>query len=166
LDLGTGVVSALTTGDYDDSEPEVSPDDPDESYDTDVFVMPATGGDVARVSREPGAATEPRWSPDGKSLAYVEPTLPDDYGAIYYIWLAEMADAAGPSPRFAPPRNLTRTLNLSVGEGSYWEGGTPYPIRAPDGRALYAAFESRARLPATPSMCIPGRLRWSRAATA
>ncbi len=158
VDLTTGAVSPLTTGDYDESQPEVSPDgrwvafvsnrapDPDESYDTDVFVMPAAGGPVMRVSRERGAATEPRWSPDGKSLAYIEPTLPDDYGAIYYLWVAELADTAGDSARFAAPRNLTKALNLSVGEGSYWEGGSPYPIWAPDGDALYAAFETRARL--------------------
>ena len=158
VDLTSGAVSPLTTGEYDESEPEVSPDGrwiafvsnraphPDESYDTDVFVIPAAGGNVTRVSREPGAATEPRWSPDGNSLAYIEPIVPDDYGAIYYIWVADLADTAGLAPRFAQPRNLTRTLNLSVGEGSYWEGGSPYPIWAPDGHALYAAFESRARL--------------------
>jgi dipeptidyl aminopeptidase/acylaminoacyl peptidase len=158
VDLPTGAVTRLTAEDYDDTEPEVSPDgrwiafvskrtaNPDESYDTDVFVMPVAGGEITRVSRERGAATHPRWSPDGNSLAYVEPILPDDYGAISYIWVADLADASGSSPRFARPRNLTRTLDLSVGEGSYWEGGSPYPIWAPDGHALYAAFESRARL--------------------
>jgi len=157
-DLTTGAISPLTTGDYDESQADVSPDgrwiafvsnrapDPDESYDSDVFVMPAKGGEATKVSRERGEASEPRWSPDGKSLAYVEPTLPDDYGAIYYVWVAELTEGADDSVRFASPRNLTKALNLSVGEGSYWEGGSPYPIWAPDGHALYAAFESRARL--------------------
>ncbi len=38
---------------------------------TDVFTVPVAGGDVVRVTRDPVAASLPRWSPDGSSLYYL-----------------------------------------------------------------------------------------------
>lgn len=37
-----------------------------------IFVMPSGGGLPVQVTREPGGAFEPAWSPDGKYIYYVE----------------------------------------------------------------------------------------------
>ncbi len=38
---------------------------------SDVWVMPAIGGDAIRVTSLPGGATSPIWSPDGKMIAFL-----------------------------------------------------------------------------------------------
>jgi Tol biopolymer transport system component len=40
----------------------------------DVFVMPASGGDVRNVTNSSLEAREPQWSPDGKTLLYLDAT--------------------------------------------------------------------------------------------
>lgn len=157
-DLQSGEVRQLTDGEYDESAPVVSPDGrwvafisdrneaADERPNTDVYLVPAAGGRVTRVSTLPGLAYEPRWSPDGRSLAWIEQQRPLDYGDIAYVWVSAVSGVTDTAPVLGAPRNVTAALNLSVGEGSYFEGGAPYPIWSPDSRRLYIAVETRARL--------------------
>jgi len=65
------------------SDPRVSPDGrwiavtvgmPDleaNAIDTDVWLMPAAGGEPRQLTRGPGADHSPRWSPDGSRLVFV-----------------------------------------------------------------------------------------------
>lgn len=39
--------------------------------DTDVYMIPVAGGDALRLTASPKAETRPRWSPDGKYLAFL-----------------------------------------------------------------------------------------------
>ena len=162
-DLENDTIRKISDGDYDHSQPAVSPDgrwivfvsnrtdDPDRNYNTDIFAMPAGGGDVVRVSDQPGPAGNPRWSPDGRRLAFLEMRLPDTYGANRDIWVAA-APSRDPDERgvvptsFGAPRNLTHDLDLTVGEGAYRVGGDPYPIWSADGKRLYVTLLDRARL--------------------
>jgi Tol biopolymer transport system component len=38
---------------------------------SDIFTIPSSGGTVARVTNDPAAATQPRWSPDGARLYFI-----------------------------------------------------------------------------------------------
>jgi acylaminoacyl-peptidase len=154
-DLTTGAVRQLTSGDADDTSPSVSADGRLVAFvstrtanswatgNLDVYLVPAAGGEPIHVSREAGAASNPRWSPDGRTLAWIEPKRALDYGDIYRVWTATRA---GDTLAAAAPRDLSTAVGLSVGEGSYWEGGAPYPIWSPDGRSLYVSIETRARV--------------------
>ena len=95
LDLATKKLTQLTSGDFDDEQPAWSPDgkwlafsskrtlpDPDRNYDSNIFVVASDNADkgahLTQVTTNPGADTNPAWSPDGKSIAYVtmlEPKL-------------------------------------------------------------------------------------------
>jgi dipeptidyl aminopeptidase/acylaminoacyl peptidase len=156
-DLATGESRRIGGGPYDFAAPSVSPDgrliafvsnrteDRDENRNSDVFVTPSDSGGLIQVSREPGSADQPRWSPDGRTLAYLEQIIPNNYGGHSYLWTAAVR-TSGPIPGFAAPRNLTFDMDRAVTEGSYTEGGYPYPRWSRDSRTIYIAIEDRARV--------------------
>ena len=154
--LTTKELRRIGGGPYDYAAPAVSPDgrsiafvsnrtaDRDENRNTDIWVVPADSGALVQVSRAPGSADQPRWSPDGKMLAYLEQTTPNNYGGHSYLWTSAVAGSSSRS--FGDPRNLTADLDRTVTEGSYTEGGHPYPRWSADSRTLYVAIEDRARV--------------------
>jgi dipeptidyl aminopeptidase/acylaminoacyl peptidase len=152
--LGTGESRRIGGGPYDYAAPTVAPDgrtiafvsnrtaDRDENRNTDIWVIPSDSGAMVQVSREPGSADQPRWSPDGRTLAYLEQTTPNNYGGHSYLWVSTVNSTGG----YAVPRNLTADLDRTVTEGSYTEGGYPYPRWSADSRTIYVAVEDRARV--------------------
>ena len=64
------------------SDPQLSPDGKLVAYvvgivdkdanrtNTDIWVIPSTGGDAKQLTNSPKADRHPRWSPDGKSIAF------------------------------------------------------------------------------------------------
>ncbi|MEP7324347.1 MAG: S9 family peptidase [Gemmatimonadota bacterium] len=152
-DLATGEIRLVSGGDYDHESPAVSPDgrwiafvsnrsaDKDENRNTDVYLSPAAGGALVQVSHEPGTADHPAWSPDGHTLAWLEQTKHNSYGGHAYLWTAGVRGS-----QVTPARNLTLGMDRSVSEGSYQEGGAPYPRWSRDGKTLYVAIEDKARV--------------------
>ena len=65
------------------SDPQVSPDGkwiaytisvPDleeNSFNSDIWLIPATGGEPMQLTRSPESDYSPRWSPDGEKIAFV-----------------------------------------------------------------------------------------------
>lgn len=109
LDLVSGVEQRLDTpspfppdwGSFTAATPAVSPDGATIAFEgsvtlaagwSDVFTVPVAGGNVVRVTRDPAAATLPRWSGDGASLAYVS----------YQTGAAEVRGAAADGSADAP----------------------------------------------------------------
>ena len=85
IDLANGDAKQITEGDdWNDTDPQWSPDgtriafvsdrtghEYDGGRNTDVWTIAATGGALTKVSSAEGPDNQPRWSPDGKSIAFV-----------------------------------------------------------------------------------------------
>ena len=92
FELATKKLTQITSGDYDDSDPNWSPDgaqlaftsnrssDPDRNYNNDIWTVAAGNADkgahLTQISTNPGDDHAPTWSPDGKWIAYVTQTEP------------------------------------------------------------------------------------------
>jgi dipeptidyl aminopeptidase/acylaminoacyl peptidase len=87
FDLSGKSLKQITSGDFDDDEPDWSPDgkliaftsnrskpDPDATYNKDIWTVAADntdkGAHLTQVSTNPGEDESPAWSPDGKWIAY------------------------------------------------------------------------------------------------
>lgn len=92
FDLASKKLDTLTSGLYNESNPVWSPDgstiafvsnrteDPDKNSNTDIFLIDARAGAAARAfTTWSGSDHTPRWSPDGKQLAYLRSTAGDNY---------------------------------------------------------------------------------------
>ncbi|HMI46510.1 MAG TPA: hypothetical protein VK491_10130, partial [Gemmatimonadaceae bacterium] len=130
IDATTGSARQITSGDdWNDTDPQWSPDgtriafvsdrsgkEYDESRIRDVWTVPAIGGALTKVSTAPGRNTSPEWSPDGRTIAYLNS---EDEDAAPIVLLAP---AAGGSFRRAAAGLDMDPTNLQWGD---------------DGRALY-----------------------------
>ncbi|WP_309662864.1 S9 family peptidase [Sphingomonas sp.] len=139
FDMATGKTRRLTDGAFDEYLPAWSPDgsrlafvsnrdkDPDRSYNYDLWVVPASakGEAPARLTTYPGYDNEPdtesypAWSPDGRSIAYLQggPVELFSYG----VHQLALVPASGGTPRI-----LTPGLDRNVGK----------PMWSADGRSL------------------------------
>ena len=144
LDLATGATRRLTTGEHDEHLPVWSPDgtriafvsnrdpDPDRTYNMDLFVADARGParEPRRVTafsgadNDPDTESYPAWSPDGRSIAYLQGGPVE---LMYYgVRVLAVIPAAGGKPRL-----LTSGLDRNV----------THPTWSPDGRSLHFTVE-------------------------
>ncbi len=91
-----------------------------EDRNTDIYVVPASGGTPSQITTNPASDTNPQWSPDGKWIAYMSNTDQRSW--------AEKTDVLLVSADGGAPRNLTKDFFESAGAGLAW---------APDGKTLY-----------------------------
>ncbi|HEX8722211.1 MAG TPA: S9 family peptidase [Pyrinomonadaceae bacterium] len=131
VEVGSGAARQITSGeDWNDSDPQWSPDGTriafvsdrtghafDESRNTDVWVVSASGGALTKISDHEEEDSSPRWSPDGKWIAFTGRIRERDHPKIFLA----------PSAGGAPSRNVAPQLDLIPG-GLAW---------AEAGRALY-----------------------------
>lgn len=105
VDVKSGSAKQITEGnDWNDSDPQWSPDgtriafvsnrtgkEYDLNRNTDVWVISADGGALTKISDHEEADNSPRWSADGKTIAYVGAVRQRDHPKI---WLAPAAGGA------------------------------------------------------------------------
>ncbi len=105
VDVKSGSAKQITEGhDWNDSDPQWSPDgtriafvsnrsgkEYDLNRNTDVWVISADGGALTKVSDHDESDNSPRWSPDGKTIAYVGVVQQRDHPKI---WLAPASGGA------------------------------------------------------------------------
>ncbi len=83
FDIATKKTDTLTTGNFDETSPQWSPDgkqlafvsnrtaEPDKNSNEDIWVMDAVkNATMKKLTDWPGADRRPRWSPDGNTIAY------------------------------------------------------------------------------------------------
>jgi dipeptidyl aminopeptidase/acylaminoacyl peptidase len=106
VDATSGDAKQITEGDnWNDSDPQWSPDGTklafvsnrtgkefDEDRNTDVWVINASGGQLTKISDHEESDNQPRWSPDGKWIAFTGEIHERDHPKIF------IAPATGGSP--------------------------------------------------------------------
>lgn len=143
LDVDSGKVTPLTSGDYDDLLPAWSPDgrsvafvskrhpDADRDNNWDLYVVEAVPGATPRQlstfdgpDGDPDTQSRPAWSPDGRSIAYLQGGAPK---LIYYgVQKLAVVPAAGGTPRL-----LTAALDRNAAK----------PQWSADGSSIYFLLE-------------------------
>jgi dipeptidyl aminopeptidase/acylaminoacyl peptidase len=101
FDVASGAGKQITDGqDWNDSDPQWSPDGMriafvsdrsgkayDDSFNTDVWVIPAAGGALTKISdrpfQSPAYHEQPRWSPDGKHIVFNSNTQRLQFPKLY-----------------------------------------------------------------------------------
>ncbi|HEY9402446.1 MAG TPA: S9 family peptidase [Pyrinomonadaceae bacterium] len=144
INLDTKEKRRVTEGSFTVTDPQWSPDgawvaytmskggsqesaftDISDERNTDLYVAPAAGGAARQLTSNPGPDYAPRFSPDGKWIAYLSNDDPNSWAAK-----TDLVVRASDANVAAAPRNLTGKYEDSVHGAPKW---------SPDGAALYAA---------------------------
>jgi len=97
IDASSGKEKQLTNGDdWNDTDPQWSPDSAriafvsdrtgkeyDESHNKDVWVIPAEGGALTKISDHAFEDDFPRWSPDGRQIVFAGKTVRRQFPKLY-----------------------------------------------------------------------------------
>jgi dipeptidyl aminopeptidase/acylaminoacyl peptidase len=95
--VSSGEAKQITDGqDWNDTDPQWSPDGTriafvsdrtgkayDDSHNTDVWVIPAAGGALTKISDHAFEDESPRWSPDGQQILFTGQTSRHQYPKLY-----------------------------------------------------------------------------------
>lgn len=146
LDVETGERSQVTDGDWDDIEPAWSPDGAtlafcsdrardrhDRHLRADVWSVPAAGGRARRLTRGRGQASQPVWSPDGSTIAFLGNEAGDDFWFHHTDLMTVPAGGGAPVP-VAPDLDRPVGAPLPGSRSHAW---------LPDGSAIVAVVGTR-----------------------
>jgi dipeptidyl aminopeptidase/acylaminoacyl peptidase len=133
FDVASKKMMQITSGDFDEEQPAWSPDskliaftsnrsqpDPDATRDSNIWVVAADntdkGAHLTQITTNPGSDSQPTWSPDGKSIAFVTQT------DVHLFWYATQNLAVSPATGGAT-KILTTSLDRSVRRPRYSADG-------------------------------------------
>ena len=147
IDARSGRSTHLTDGDtHDETEPRWSSDgrhivfmsnrsdDPDFNPDVvDLYVIPAEGGDLRKITTHVGQKGKPSPSPDGRSVAFVGREHRADWAQNDRLWMVPIDGSVAPT-------NLTKDHDFSVASSTINDVGgtdTQPPVWSEDGTSIY-----------------------------
>lgn len=151
FDLAGQKLDTLTKGESDESSVAWSPDgasiafvsnrtaDPDKNNNMDIFTVASTaGGAVHQLTSWKGHDVNPKWSPDGKHIAYLRSTSDVDY-IMYDQDILCIMDADGKNSH-----TLTKELDRTVASPEWSHDGKTIGFIVGDDRREYLAQFSMA----------------------
>lgn len=149
FDVEKKTLDTLTRGQYDESSPVWSPDgsriafvsnrtpDPDRNENTDIWVIDAKkGAAMKQLTAWPGIDNNPQWSPDGKRIAYLRSTAPDNF-IMYDQPVLALVSAEGGEPTL-----LSKSLDRPVRNPRWSADGQTIGVLVEDDRRTYVATYS------------------------
>ncbi|PWB75858.1 hypothetical protein C3F09_01735 [candidate division GN15 bacterium] len=127
LDIATAKLQKITGGKRDNGDVTVSPDGRSIAYVSnraknpdlddmrhDLFVMPITGGRERRIPTPAGPIESPRFSPDGKWLAYIGHANPNDAWGVTNLHVWVVGVNGGTKARDLVPKFDRMTVDQSI----------------------------------------------------
>ena len=136
----------ITFGDYDDSDPQWNPDnkliafvskregDPDANNNSDIWLVDSSDNkknrELKKLTINPGPDTNPSWSPDGNTIAYISSIEPDK------LWYATEHLAI-------TDKNNGETKLLSLN----YDRMISSPMFSNDGKSIFALASDRGNRP-------------------
>jgi dipeptidyl aminopeptidase/acylaminoacyl peptidase len=140
FDVEAKTSQLLTPGTFDEEQPAWSPDgrriafvsdrsaDPDRSNDSNVFVVETrAGAPVRQLTRFPGPDGSPAWSPDGRTIAYLQGGAPQH--SAYNLDRLAVIPAAGGEARV-----LTESLDRDLSSPAWTADGRAVLVTVTDDR--------------------------------
>jgi Tol biopolymer transport system component len=139
FDVKEKKLDTLTGGNYDESSIQWSPDgnrivfvsnrteDPDKNENADIFTIEARrGASIKQLTTWKGTDSSPRWSPDGKSIAYLRSTADGNF-IMYDEPILCTISADGGEPRL-----LSKDLDRPVGNPRWNKDGNAIAVLVTD----------------------------------
>jgi dipeptidyl aminopeptidase/acylaminoacyl peptidase len=99
------------------------------STNADLFLVPMSGGTAKRITTRGGADTSPKYSPDGRYIAWRSQARPGYESDLWELWLYDRSNGA--------TRRIGQSLDDPV-ESLAW---------APDSKSLYVTIPEKGRTP-------------------
>lgn len=146
FDLETKKYDTLTKGNYDEGGAVFSPDgqaiafvsnrteDPDRNENSDIYIIDAhPGATMRQLTTWTGSDANPRWSPDGKTIAYTRSVSDEVYHMYDEPVLCTIAITGG------TPQLLSRNLDRPVTRPKWSKDGRSITALVEDDRQQYVA---------------------------
>lgn len=128
--MKTKTLDTLTRGVYNEFQPAFSPDgsqiafvsnrteDPDKNSNSDIYVIAATpGSEMKKLTTWVGSDHSPTWSPDGKSIAYLQSSSNEKFTFYGEDYLAVIPSQGG------EPRLLSKSVDRPVSKPCWDKDG-------------------------------------------
>ena len=143
-------VDTLTRGKYNEVQPAFSPDglriafvsnrteDPDKNENSDIYVIDAKpGSEMKKLTTWPGTDHHPVWSPDGKTIAYLQSSSNELFTSYGHEYLAVLPVSGG------EPRLLSKSIDRPVANQRWTNDGTKiFALMQDDRQHLLASFDA------------------------
>ena len=147
INAETGEATQLTAGEYHETEPCWSPDGsqilfvsnrsqrPDFELDkTELYLIPANGGEMTQVAGHAGRKMMPSFSPNGRYIAYLGRVLPANWWQNASLYIV-------PVDGSSPARNITHDFDIHLSSVTNADlGGSPgfsTPVWSSDSNKLF-----------------------------